>query len=57
MEGGMGSNINLNGNLYPETCLSSVALMKRVKPFVALKTISDFSTKGFKSNYLFGLRM
>ena len=57
MEGGVGSNINLNGNLYPETCLSSVALMKRVKPFVALKTISDFSTKGFKSNSLFGLRM
>ena len=57
MDGGMGSNINLKGNSYPEICLSSVALMKRVKPFVALKTISDFSTKGFKSNSLFGFRM
>ena len=57
IEGGLGSNIILKGNSDPEICLSSVALMKRVKPFVALKTISDFSTKGFKSNSLFGFRM
>ena len=45
MDGGMGSNINLKGNSYPEICLSSVALMKRVKPFVALKQFLTFQQK------------
>ena len=57
MEGGVGSKTNLIGNSFPEICLSSVALIKNVNPFVALKIISDFSIKGFKSNSLFGLRI
>ena len=57
IEGGLGSKTILKGNSYPEICFSSVALINRISPFVALKTISDFSIKAFKSNSLFGLSM